>query len=209
MAGKKKGNRGSTLKRSNNLITTKAGFQITEDEYREMRNLVKRVNRKRDKMIKDIADKPLFYGLRKLDEDRNQLRLMGEEDEITIRKRSSSMQQFKTKKEFDFFVRNLRKADSTDYVDYRVKLYKRNYMTALKNRYPDHPDLVNGILMKVRTMKPEKFAEFLTEDRLAQIKIHYSTDNRIQTLVSLREKLGLFIPQKYQDIEDFDMNTYF
>lgn len=209
MAKKKRGNRGSTLNRDNQYITTKAGWQLSEEEYRNFRNLVKKVNRKRDKMIKELDGKPLFRGLRQLDESRAQLRMMGEEDEITIRKRSSSINQFSSRKQFEYAMRSLDKVAQTDYIGYRVKLYKRNYMEALKKNFADHPRLVDGIIMKVRMMKPETFAKFMSEDRLAQIKTVYGADNRVQTLVDLREKLGLSVPDEYQDIADFDINQYY
>lgn len=209
MGNKKRGNRGSTLNRENQYITTKNNWQLSEEEYRNFRNLVKRVNRKRDKMIKELDQAPLFRGKKKLDESRQQLRLMGEEDEIAIRKRSSSVNQFRTRKEFDFAVRTMEKVMQTDYVDYRVKLYKKNYMEALKNNFAGHPELVKGIIMKVRMMKPEEFKKFLSEDRLAQIKNVYGSDNQIQTLIDLREKLGLYIPEAYQDLDTFDMSEYF
>lgn len=200
---------GSPLVRKDNYITTKNNWQLSEDEYRDFRNLVKKVNRKRDRMIKELDNMPLFRGKKKLDEDRQQLRLMGEEDEIAIRKRSSSINQFKSRKQFNAYMKNLGRVMQTDYIAYRVKQYKKNYMQTLKNEFAGYPELVNGVIMKVQMMSLDTFKKFMSEDRLAQIKNIYGADRKIHTLIDLRDKLGLFIPDQYKDLDVFDMTEYF
>ena len=166
-----------------------------------MRNMVQTVNRKRKKMIDQFKEQPLFYGRRQLPEDRQQLALMGEELDLTIRKRSMSLNQFRSRADFERFMRNTERAASADYVEYRAKLYKKNYMEALKNQYGEFPELLKGALMKVRMTPLKKFAELVGTDRLGQIKEHYSLGGKLERLKALREKLGLRNPDYDEDEE--------
>lgn len=164
--------------------------------------MVQTINRKRKKMIEQFRDKPIFYGSRELPENRQQLSLMGEELDLTIRKRSASLNQFRTQADFNRFMKNAERAASRDYEEYRVKLYKKNYMEALKNQYGEFPELLKGALMKVRMTPLSKFAEMVGTDRLAQIKEHYSLGGKLERLKALREKLGLQNPD-YDEDEEF------
>lgn len=199
---RKRGRTGPNLKRDNGTIINQYGVEINEDEARRIRNLVQRVNRKREKMLKEFKDKPLFYGGQRLDESREQLMLMGEEMDIMIRKRSASLQRFKDRRSLNQYMRQLENVASADYMSYRTKLYKRNYMEALQNQYGMYPGLLKGVLMKVRMMKPEAFAQLVGMDRLFQIKEHYSLGGALDRLKAVREKLGLSNPD-YDDEEEY------
>ena len=205
MARKKKtGTRAGrkNLIRKDDLITNQYGVQITTEQARQLRNMVQTVNRKRARMIEQFKDKPLFYGTRQLSEDRQQLALMGEELDLVIRKRSASLNQFRSPQELKRFMTNIEQAASRDYEEYRVKLYKKNYMEALKNQYGEFPELLKGALMKVRMTPLNKFAELVGTDRLGQIKEHYSLGGKLERLKALREKLGLRNPDYDEDEED-------
>lgn len=194
-AGKK------NLIRTDDVITNQYGVQITKEEARQLRNMVQTVNRKRKRMLEQFKDKPLFYGKRELPEDRQQLALMGEELDLMIRKRSGSLNQFRTQQDFKRFMRNVEQAASKDYEQYRAKLYKQNYMEALKRQYGEFPELLKGALMKVRMTPLHKFAELVGTDRLGQIKEHYSLGGKLERLKALREKLGLRNPDYDEDEE--------
>ena len=202
---RKKGRQGApNLIRNDDYIINKYDVKISQDEARRLDLLVRKVNRKRKKMEQTFKDKPLFYGKQRLDENRDQLRLMGEEMDIMIRKRSASLHQFTSKGAFNKYMKSLEKAASTDYIDYRAKLYKRNYMQALKDNYGEYPELLKGALMKVRMMKPSEFIEWVGTDRLGQIKTHYSLAGKVQRLNDLRDRLGLRDRGAYEDVEEFD-----
>lgn len=198
MARKKAPSRGKNLIRTDDYITNQFGVKISQDEVKRMQSLVRRVNYKRNKMIKEFADKPLYYGGKKLDEDRRQLSLMGEEMDIMIRKRSAAVNQFGSKKEFNAYVRQLERVADTDYMEYRSRLYKRNLMKAIEEKYANFPDQTKGILMKIRMMKPEEFQKLIGTDRLFQIKEHYMLGGALNRLANMRERLGL----RPLDLED-------
>lgn len=195
-AGKK------NLIRTEDFITNQYGVQITHEEARQLRNMVQTVNRKRKKMIEHFKDKPIFYGTRQLPESRQQLSLMGEELDIVIRKRSGSLNQFRSRKQFETFMRNTSKAAQADYIGYRAKLYKKNFMVKLADAYGMFPDLLKGTMMRVQMMPAEKFFDMVGTDRVFQIGEHYSIGGKLERLKALREKLGLRNPDFDED-EDF------
>lgn len=202
---RKKGRKGApNLIRKDNTIINKYDVKISQDEARRLENLVRQVNRKRAKMEQAFKDKPLYYGKQRLDESREQLRLMGEEMDIMIRKRSASLHQFTSRGAFNKYMKSLEKAAATDYLDYRAKLYKRNYMKALQENYGEYPELLKGALMKVRMMKPADFVNWVGTDRLGQIKFHYDVGGKIQRLNDLRDRLGLRDHGAYSDVEEMD-----
>lgn len=201
MAGKKARGRAKGQKnliRKDNTIINQFGVKFSQDEVRQMQNLVRRVNRKREKMLKAEAGQPIYWGNRKLDEDRDQLRLMGEELDLVIRKRSASLQKFKSRREFNHFMKMTAKASETDYLDYRGKLYKRNLITAIKEQYAGFPDEIKGILMKIQMMPQKEFQEKIGNNRLFQIHYHYSIGGQLSRIQGMRDFLGL----RNSDIDD-------
>lgn len=194
------------LIREDNYIINAYGVKISQDEARRLQNVVRRVNRKRAKLEDQFRDKPIMYGSQPSGERRDQLLLMGEEMDIMVRKRSASLQQFKTRGDFTRYMKMAEKAAETDYLDYRARLYKRNYTEALKKQYAQYPDMLKGVLMKVRMMKPQDFVKWVGTDRLAQIRTHYSVSGQIDRLNALRERLGL---RSYDDYEDDIDDQYY
>lgn len=202
---RKKGRQGApNLIRTDDYIINKYDVKISHDEARRLENLVRRVNRKRAAMEKAFSDKPLYYGRQRLDESREQLRLMGEEMDIMIRKRSASLHQFASRGSFNKYMKSLERAAATDYIEYRAKLYKRNYMKALQENYGEYPELLKGVLMKVRMMKPADFVEWVGTDRLGQIKFHYDVGGKVQRLNDLRDRVGLRDNGAYRDVEEME-----
>lgn len=194
--GRAKGSK-NLIRKDNNIIN-QFGVKFSQEEVRQMQNMVRRVNRKREKMLKAEAGKPIYWGNRPTGEDRDQLRLMGEEMDLVIRKRSAGLQRFKTKKEFNYFMRMTEKAAATDYLDYRGKLYKRNLITAIKEHYPGYPDEIKGVIMRIQMMPQKEFQEKVQNNRLFQIKPHYDVRGQLARIQAMRDVLGL----RNNDFED-------
>lgn len=201
MAKKKgPGRRGPNLKRQDGFIINQHGVKITEEEARQLRNIVQKVNRKAAAMEKEFEGQPLFYGSRQLDENRQQLKLMGEEMDIMIRRRSAALQNFTTKRQFNAYLKNAQRAADRDYLDYRGKLYKRNLMAAIETQYKEFPELTKGLLMKIRMMPQREFQKMIGTNRALQIGFVYSLSQRMTQLMAMRESLGIRSP----DLDDYD-----
>ena len=201
MAKKKgPGRRGPNLKRQDGYIINQHGVKITEEEARQLRNIVQKVNRKAAAMEKEFEGQPLFYGSRQLDENRQQLKLMGEEMDIMIRRRSAALQEFTSKRQFNAYLKNAQRAADRDYLDYRGKLYKRNLMKAIETQYKEFPELTKGLLMRIRMMPQSEFQKMIGTNRALQIGFVYSLSQRMTQLMAMRESLGIRSP----DLDDYD-----
>lgn len=201
MAQKKGRPKGAkNLQKTDEFIINQFGVKITPDEARQLRNLVQKVNRKAAAQEKQFKGMPLFYGTRQLDENREQLKMMGEEMDIMIRKRSAALNQFKSRKQFNAFMSKTQKAADRDYLDYRGKLYKRNLMKSIENNFPEFPELTKGILMKIRMMPQKEFQKLIGSNRALQIGFMYNTGDVISRLMTMRDSLGL----RTDDLDDYD-----
>lgn len=188
-SGRRKGSK--NLIRKDGTIINQFGVQITEDEAKRLRSLVNSVNRKAKRLEKEFAEKPLMYGNRPTGEDRQQLKLMGDEMDLMIRRRSASLNQFTSRKQLLAYMRSADRAAKIDYTDVRGKLYKQNLLKAIDRNYGQFPDLVKGIKMKIQMMPQKQFQELIGTNRAFQIGFQYTTSEQISRISAMRDFLGL------------------
>lgn len=188
-SGRAKGSK--NLIRKDDTIINQYGVQISEAEARRLRSLVNSVNRKARKMEQEFANKPLMYGNRPTGEDRGQLKLMGDELDLMIRKRSASLNQFQSRKQLHAYMRSAERAAKIDYTDVRGKLYKQNLLKAIDRNYGQFPELIKGIKMKIQMMPQKQFQELIGTNRAFQISFQYSTSEQISRIANMRDFLGL------------------
>lgn len=196
MATKKPAQRGrrkgyKNLIRKDDTIINQYGVQISESEAKRLRSLVNSVNRKARKMEQEFANKPLMYGNRPTGEDRGQLKLMGDELDLMIRKRSASLNQFQSRKQLQAYMRSAERAAKIDYTDVRGKLYKQNLLKAIDRNYGQFPELIKGVKMKIQMMPQKQFQELIGTNRAFQISFQYSTSEQISRIANMRDFLGL------------------
>ena len=193
--------RGKNLKRNNGYIINQHGVKVTEEELKQLKNMAARVNYKRQKMIEKYEDQPLTYGGKPTPASRLQLSLMGRENDIIIRKRHAAINAFRTKGEFNKYMKGLNKALETDYLQVRAKQYKKNLMTKIQSAYGNYPDAIKGVLMKIQMTPLNKFMDMVAQDEIMEIKTHYQTGDELGRINALRDYLGLK-PMEYDYIED-------
>ena len=187
--GRAKGSK--NLIRKDDYIINQFGVQITESEAKRLRSLVNSVNRKAKRLEESFQNVPLMYGKRPTGEDRQQLKLMGEEMDLMIRKRSASLNQFESRKELLSYMRSAERAAKIDYLDYRGKLYKKNLLTAIDRNYGQFPELVKGVKMAIQMMPQEKFQKLIGSNRAFSIHYQYHPTDQIAAINTMRETLGL------------------
>lgn len=198
------------LVRGDGYIINQYGVKIPEEQAKALQNLVRRVNRKRDKQLQALAKVPMD-GTRPGELSRDLLRLMGQEADMVIMKRSASLQQFKSKRDFNAFTRHMEKVAAADYLDVRTRQYKRNLAKAIKEQYAEFPELTKGLLMKIRTMKPEQFRDVVNNNTAFEIRNQYkkSRYEQIEQLRDMRESLGMARDDVYdEDMSDDYMSNY-
>lgn len=198
------------LVREDGYIINQYGVRIPEEQARALQNVVRKVNRKRDKQLQAVANNPMD-GTRPAEMTRDVLRLMGQEADMVIMKRSASLQQFRSKREFNRFMAHMDKVASADYLDVRTRQYKRNLTKAIKEQYAEFPELTKGLIMKIRTMKPEQFRDVVNNNMAFEIRNQYkkSRYEQIEQLRDMRESLGMVRDDVYdEDITDDYMENY-
>ena len=188
-SGRAKGSK--NLIRKDDTIINQYGVQITESEARRLRSLVNSVNRKAKRLEQEFKNKPLMYGNRPTGEDRQQLKLMGDEMDLMIRRRSASINQFQSRKQLQAYMRSAERAAKIDYTDVRGKLYKQNLLKAIDRNYGQFPELIKGVKMKIQMMPQKQFQELIGTNRAFQIGFQYSTSEQISRIANMRDFLGL------------------
>lgn len=167
------------------------GVKFTDKEKRALVSAVNQANAKRAKQIKKAGQLPRYENGKPSGDTLATKLQMGFESDFIIAKKSKSMQRFQSKAEYNQFMRYLKRVNSGEYIDDRTRLYKRNYMEAIKRSYPDSAD----IQMKIRMMKPEKFREMVETDQLPDIKNVYPIRGQADESNALRAKLGMTLKE--------------
>lgn len=193
-SGRAKGTK--NLKRVDGGFLNQEGVFFTEKEKKALESAVRKSKRKQ-KELREIFD-PLPYKIQGKETGATvgQMRVMGKEADFSIADKSASLQRFRSKEEFERYIKNLNRVNSKDYIGERARLYKRNYQTALTDPHSGLGlayDDVSDILMKIRTMKPDEYIKQVASNEELEIGYLYDDGNGSiqQKLNSIRSALGL------------------
>lgn len=160
-------------------IVNQHGVFFSNEQRKELEKAVARSNRIRKKMLKQWdALNPVAYQQRK----------WGKDSDIILTRQSKSMQGFKSLEAYEAFMDKQARIQSGEHLDEMLKLYKRNYMKAVRDHLNDA-----GIEMRIRMMKPADFAK-LVEEKGEDMEINYVYDptsvnnrrNRIRDLLGMK-----------------------
>lgn len=178
-------------------LVNQYGVVFTPEEKRALENAVNSANRKRKKMLKEAATLPRMVSGRDTGDTVGSLQLMGKESDFIIAKKTKSLQRFQSHEQYEKYIDNLKKVNSPDYVDERVRLYKRNHMKALENAYGDE---AKDVMMKIRMMKPKDYMKMIESDETLEISYVYDPSERTGKLNAMRASMGMKL--KDEAIED-------
>lgn len=176
-------------------IVNQEGVTFTLEDKKKLESLVSSATRKRREMLKSAATLPRTYGGQKLNGTVGDLQLMGKESDFIIAPKTKSLQRFKSREQFENYIDNLQRVNSKDYLSERTKLYKRNYIQALRENYAY--DDVKDVIMKIKTMPQDKYRELVTKDETLEIRYLYETkgsdneDAMLEQLNEIRGALGM------------------
>lgn len=194
--GRVKGRKNLKRDEAGNLINTH-GIQFTEAEKKLLEREVNKANKRRMKMLEEEGQLPRKSGGKDTGDTVRSLQLMGKESDFIISRKSKSLQQFKTKEQFERYLENLKIVNSPTYLDDRTRLYKRNHMQALENVFGDD---AKDVMMKIRMMKPEEYRKMLQSDEMLEINYIYDPSARSGKLNQIRQSLGMAL--KEEDFEE-------
>lgn len=193
--GRVKGRKNLKKLDTGNLLN-QHGVVFTPEEKKALERAANTANRKRMRMLEQEAQLPRKVGGKETGDTVRSLQLMGKESDFIISRKSKSLQQFKTREEYDKYMKNLARVNSPDYVDMRTRLYKRNHMTALENVFGDD---AKDVMMKIRMMKPEDYRKLLQSDEFMEINYIYDPSARSAKLNKIRLSLNMKLKEEEYD----------
>lgn len=193
--GRVKGRKNLKKLDTGNLLN-QHGVVFTPEEKKALERAANTANRKRMRMLEEEAQLPRKVGGKETGDTVRSLQLMGKESDFIISRKSKSLQQFKTREEYDKYMKNLARVNSPDYVDMRTRLYKRNHMTALENVFGDD---AKDVMMKIRMMKPEDYRKLLQSDEFMEINYIYDPSARSAKLNKIRLSLNMKLKEEEYD----------
>ena len=186
------------LKRTNTgTLINQHGVEFTEAEKKALESAVNTANRKRANMLKQEAILPRVVNGVDTGQKKGQLHLMGLESDFIISRKTKSLQRFKSREDYDRYMKNLERVNSRDYIGERVKLYKRNHMKAIENEFGDEG---KDVLMKIRMMKPEDYMKYVQSDENLEIGFIYDPQQKAGRLNSIRASLGMKLKEDNEEI---------
>lgn len=194
---------GGRVKGRKNLTKTDTGYinqhgvEFSIEDRKSLERAVNRANNKRVRMLEEEGNLPRLVGGKETGDTVRSLQLMGKESDFIISRRSKSLQQFKSREDYDRYMKNLDIVNSPEYLDERTRMYKRNHIKAIENVFGDEAD---DVKMKIRMMKPEEYRKLLQSDEMLEVSYVYDPSARTGKLNQIRASLGMKL--KEEDIEE-------
>ena len=139
-------------------LVNQFGVVFTPDEKRALENAVNTANRKRARMLREAATLPRMVAGRDTGDTVGSLQLMGKESDFILQKKTKSLQRFRTREQYERYIDTLHRVNTREYIEDRVRLYKRNHMQALENAFGDE---AKDVKMKIRMMKPKDYMKMI------------------------------------------------
>ena len=196
--GRAPGRKNLTKTDAGNLVN-QFGVVFTPEEKRALENAVNTANRKRARMLKEAATLPRMVSGRDTGDTVGSLQLMGKESDFILTKKTKSLQRFRSREQYDKYLDTLKRVNTRDYIDDRVRLYKRNHMKALENAFGDE---AKDVMMKIRMMKPKDYMTMIQQDESLEISYIYDPTARTGKLNQIRASMGMKLKDESLDIEE-------
>lgn len=152
------------------------GERITISEQKALRSAVNSANRKRKRLLEKLPPE----AMRKYKD-------FGIESDFLMRKKSTSLQRFRNKKEFNRYLKSVQKIASGEFERKRTLTYKSNYIRALKNTFNSS---ANKAVKAVRDMDYKTFKNKVESGELEEIGYVYYDPNN-EKLTRINQQLGL------------------
>lgn len=190
-AGRKKGV--PNLKKTETGVKNQYGVEFTRDEKRLFENAVRYVNRKRKGLLDSLAGLPRVKNGKPTGQTVGEMWAMRGEntmlnDNPIITKRSTSLQNFKSKGAFDAMMKYLERAKKPDYIDKSMEIYQANHIKALKNVFGADAD---PLIREIKSMDARKYLELVMTNDDMEIGHVYTQEEYTKKLNSIRKAMKL------------------
>lgn len=184
------------LERVDGGLRNQYGVTFTQDEKKALEYAVNTANRKRARMLEQEAKLPRMVGGKDTGDTVASLQLMGKESDFILQRKTKSLQRFKTREDYDRYMKNLHRVNQRDYITERVRQYKRNHMKAIENAYGDE---AKDVIMKIRMMKPKDYMRMVQSDEMLEISYIYDPSARSGKLNQMRASMGMKLKEEGMD----------
>lgn len=144
-------------------IILKSGGVITKSEQARFRNLVYKANVKREKILSSLDNTA-----------EDVFRYFRLENDWVYRRKSYSLKRFSNRWEFKRYVKNLERITRRDWETIRNKLYKDNYILALKRNFNSK---ASELIKLVKQIDNNDFANAVLRDEIHDIPYIYYDPN--------------------------------
>lgn len=191
--GGRQAGRKNLVKLDTGNLQNQFGVVFTPDEKKALEQAVNTANRKRARMLEAEAKLPRKIAGQDTGDTVASLQLMGKESDFILQRKTKSLQRFRTKEDYDRYMKNLRRVNDRDYITERVRLYKRNHMKAIENIYGDE---AKDVIMKIRMMKPAEYMKMVQSDEMLEISYIYDPSARSGKLNQLRASMGMKLKEE-------------
>lgn len=184
------------IKLDDGSLKNQEGVIFTEAEKRALVSAVNQANRKRREMLKFEATLPRRENGRDTGDTVASRQRMGYESDFILQPKSKSLQRFKSKDQYNRYMENLHRVNSKDYIEDRIRLYKRNHMKAIEDQLGKEQS--KDILMKIRMMKPKEYMKMVaSEEDSLDITFVYDDKDAAERREKIRQALGMKSKEEY------------
>lgn len=180
------------LKKTGKGYTNQHGVSFTAQEKRALETAVNTAARKRKRLLEAAAEQPRMIGGKNTGQKMAEVMKLGYESDFILAKKSKSLQQFESKREYEIYMDNLRRVNQRDYIKKRVELYQENHATAIMRELNDAETAA-----KLATLDQRDYLELSTQyEDVMEIHYVYGPDQRDEKLNAINSALDSFIESK-------------
>ena len=195
--GRKKGTP-NIKKKDNGMIVNKHGVEFTKEEKKKLEYKVNSANRKRKRLLeiegsqmRTIAGKSTGRTVAQ------SAGAFGYESDMMLHKRSKSIHKFRSRKEYDTYMRNLEIVTDRGYIDKRVQLYKDNHVKSLKKVFDEKgmSEDLKVLTDVINNMSPAEYQKFVMRDEIMNIEYMYTKEEKKMKMKQMKSALEKYLPE--------------
>lgn len=188
MAGRIKGKQ--NLRYEGNKIINQNGVVFTQDEKKALENLVNSASRKRKHMLELEQSLPFISGGVNMGMTvGDAVGRMGKESDFILVPKSKSLNRFTSKKEYNKYIKNLKRVVDRKYIDKRIVQYKKNINKAvhraLSSKQAWH------IVRELNKLSPEDFMKMAQSDETLEFSYIYGPDGQRNKAIKVMNALHM------------------
>lgn len=155
-------------------VENQFGVRFTKSEKKKLESLVNSANRKRKRMLSQEGDLVRFFGGENQgDTIGDSLQKMGHESDFILRKKTKSLQRFRTKEEYKRYIKYLNKVTKRNYIDKRIQEYRDNHIKAILNELGD-----KQLARRIKKMDLKDYMRLAQSDEAFNISYAYDHATR-------------------------------